>query len=435
MNILFVTNFYPPHSVGGYEQWCQEVAQILSTRGHRVSVLTSRYGERGSFNDYKGVQVHRLLNLEVVGGLAKSIRALLLTRRRNEKENFVIISELVNKFAPDVALIWGMWNLPRSGPSFLESLLPGRVAYYFCDYWPTLPNTFVQQWQGDSHHQLSGIIKKIIKRPIIAWLNRDKKYNLQFRDPICVSYALKNIIVDAGIPILNARVIHGGTNIEEFKCCQENRARNNSNGKLKLLYVGRLSQEKGIKTAISSLDSLPEIDKRHVTLDVYGTGFNNNYEKYLRDYAASKGYGDKVVFHGSVPRQEIPTIMGKYHSLIFPSEWEEPFARTVLEAMASGLVVIGTTTGGTGEILRDCETGLTFKPGDADSLSRQISKLRHDQNLSTTLSVAGKRLVEENFTLEKMVDKFEITLTQLQANWQANPDHISEESVPELNPV
>jgi hypothetical protein len=97
MNILFVTNFYPPHSVGGYEQWCHEVAQILSTRGHQVCSLTSRYGERGSRIDERGVQVHRLLNLEVVGGLAKSIRALLLTRRRNEKENFVIISELVNK--------------------------------------------------------------------------------------------------------------------------------------------------------------------------------------------------------------------------------------------------------------------------------------------------------------------------------------------------
>jgi glycogen synthase len=69
MKILFVTNFYPPHSIGGYEQWCHEVAQILSTRGHQVSILTSRYGERGTRIDEKGVQVHRLLNLEVVGGL------------------------------------------------------------------------------------------------------------------------------------------------------------------------------------------------------------------------------------------------------------------------------------------------------------------------------------------------------------------------------
>jgi glycogen synthase len=327
-----------------------------------------------------------------------------------------------------------MWNIPRSVPLLLESLLTGRVAYYFCDYWPTLPNTFVQQWQGDSYHKISGVFKKIVKRPIITWLNRDKKTNLELRKPICVSYALKNIIEQAGISIPHSQVIHGGTNVEDFKRCQENSGIKRSNGKLKLLYVGRLSPEKGIETAISSLDSLPEIDKPHVTLDVYGNGFSD-YEKHLRDNVASKGYGDRVVFHGNVPRQEIPTIMGRYDSLIFPSEWEEPFARTVLEAMASGLVVIGTTTGGTGEVLRDCETGLTFKPGDAGSLSRQISKLRHDQNLSTKLSVAGKRLVEENFTLEKMVDKFEITLTQLQANWQANPDNISEEAVPELIPV
>ena len=44
MRILFLSNFYPPHAIGGYEQWCQEVADRLQARGHVVTVLTSRYG-------------------------------------------------------------------------------------------------------------------------------------------------------------------------------------------------------------------------------------------------------------------------------------------------------------------------------------------------------------------------------------------------------
>jgi glycogen synthase len=432
MIILFVSNFYPPHSVGGYEQWCQEVAQILSTRGHQVSVLTSRYGGRGIHTDEMGVKVHRLLNLEVVGGLAKSTRTLVFSRRRNEKENLAIIPDLIEKIAPDVVLIWGMWNVPRSVPSLIETLLPDKVAYYFCDYWLTLPNTFVQQWKGDSYHKFSGILKKIIKRPIITWLDKEKKSELQLKNPICVSNALKNNITGAGVPLFHANVIHGGTNLEEFNRTQEN---NKNNGKFKLLYVGRLSPEKGIETAISAIDLLPESDKRHVTLDVYGKGFSD-YEKFLRDDVASKGFGDRVHFHGNVPRREIPTVMSKYHSLLFPSEWDEPFARTVLEAMASGLVVIGTTTGGTGEVLRDCVTGLTFNPGDASSLAHQILKLKQDNELSTKLAEDGRRLVEENFTLEKMVDKFEISLQQIAFNWQSNrANTLGDGSEPELIPA
>ena len=43
MRILFLSNFYPPVSRGGYEQWCQEVADGLVARGHEVTVLTSDY--------------------------------------------------------------------------------------------------------------------------------------------------------------------------------------------------------------------------------------------------------------------------------------------------------------------------------------------------------------------------------------------------------
>ena len=44
MRVLFLTNFYPPHALGGYELWCHEVATALSARGHALYVVTSRHG-------------------------------------------------------------------------------------------------------------------------------------------------------------------------------------------------------------------------------------------------------------------------------------------------------------------------------------------------------------------------------------------------------
>jgi glycosyltransferase involved in cell wall biosynthesis len=78
--------------------------------------------------------------------------------------------------------------------------------------------------------------------------------------------------------------------------------------------------------------------------------------------------------------------------------------------MAAGLVVVGTTTGGTGEILRNGETGLTFAPEDADGLAEQVTRLLIDPDLRCRLAQAGRHTVLENFTLDKMVNEIEAYL-------------------------
>jgi glycosyltransferase involved in cell wall biosynthesis len=93
--------------------------------------------------------------------------------------------------------------------------------------------------------------------------------------------------------------------------------------------------------------------------------------------------------------------------LLFPSIWPEPLARVVQEAMASGLVVIGTTTGGTPELLREGETGLTFPAEDATALAHQIGRLAADPALYNRLALAARHTVETSFTEQRMVDEIE----------------------------
>jgi glycosyltransferase involved in cell wall biosynthesis len=78
--------------------------------------------------------------------------------------------------------------------------------------------------------------------------------------------------------------------------------------------------------------------------------------------------------------------------------------------MASGLVVVGTLTGGTRELLKDGQTGCTFTPEDAEGLADQVVRLYTDPELCCRLSQAGRRTVLENFTLEKMVAEIEAYL-------------------------
>jgi glycosyltransferase involved in cell wall biosynthesis len=91
---------------------------------------------------------------------------------------------------------------------------------------------------------------------------------------------------------------------------------------------------------------------------------------------------------------------------------QEPFARVVLEALASGLAVVAAETGGTTEIIRHDETGLVFRPGDAQDLAVQMHRLIMEQGLRERLATCGQAEVLERFSLEHMVDSIEQLLQE-----------------------
>jgi glycosyltransferase involved in cell wall biosynthesis len=85
----------------------------------------------------------------------------------------------------------------------------------------------------------------------------------------------------------------------------------------------------------------------------------------------------------------------------------------VQEAMASGLIVIGTTTGGTPEILQDGRNGLTFTAGNAAMLAEKILWLTQNQDKWQFLAQAARQTVEQQFTLSRMVNELEAQFDQL----------------------
>ena len=103
-------------------------------------------------------------------------------------------------------------------------------------------------------------------------------------------------------------------------------------------------------------------------------------------------------------------MMKSGHALLLTTRHPEPFARVVLEAMASGLAVVATLTGGTGEIVHEGETGLTFAAGDSAALARQLRRLALDDGLRCRLASCGQQRVLERYTLEQMVDQIELLL-------------------------
>jgi glycosyltransferase involved in cell wall biosynthesis len=76
---------------------------------------------------------------------------------------------------------------------------------------------------------------------------------------------------------------------------------------------------------------------------------------------------------------------------------------TVLEAMATGLPVVATRAGGTGEAVRDGETGLLVGPGDRAAMIAALSTLADDRARRRAMGLAGRRLAEDRFDVRRVV--------------------------------
>lgn len=412
MRILVLSNYYPPIELGGWEQLTCNVVNRLKARGHQVQVLTSNYraGEAGQVED-----VHRLLNLESYDPVRYHAQYTLV-HRLQENENKRYLGDLVRRFNPEIIFINGMWNLPYSVARQAEELLPGCVVYYLASYWPTEPDAHTAYWTSKADGALKAmpksILGSILRKTLIAGEPRNR---LNFRLVLCVSAFVQAYAVrEAGVPREHTRVVHNGIELEWFSV-DRLAADVDDQRDLRLLYAGRLSPDKGVHTILEALEWLHKRrEDLQIHLSIFGRGAPE-YEAHLRQQAQDGSIEKWVSFQGLVRREQMPSVFAAHDVLIFPSVWPEPLARILQEAMACQLVVIGTATGGTEEILQDGVNGLTFEAGNAAMLAERILSVAEDPELRHRLAARARQTVEERFSLDRMVDEIEDSFRQILA--------------------
>jgi glycosyltransferase involved in cell wall biosynthesis len=405
MRILFVTNFYDVRGSGGEEQSCQQVVEGLKARRHTTLVLTSMHGSGNQPVHADGVS--RSLYLEMDLRPWRNSLEFFISRKSREAHNLRHLRQVLAQFSPDIIFIWGMWNLPKSIPALAEAVCPGRVIYRFATYWPLLPSQHEEYWRTPGRTWFSRWPKRLLGTIALFVLARERQqFNLAFENAICVSAATRAKLVEGGLPLSGARVVHTGINVERYLERSKPSVRPES-VKLKLLYAGRLTPEKGIHTALEALAKVCRDQGRSdVTLSVAGSG-SADYEKELRRLVTQAGLTEYVSFMGWLPPDELQQVMPEFDGLLVPSLWPEPFSRVVLEGMLSGLVVLAARTGGTPEVIADGENGLLFEPGDAQELSLRIARLAQDQAYRRRLALAGRNTILTRYTQGRMLDEIE----------------------------
>jgi glycosyltransferase involved in cell wall biosynthesis len=141
-------------------------------------------------------------------------------------------------------------------------------------------------------------------------------------------------------------------------------------------------------------------------LDVCGGG-TPGFVEWLRGIIAEEGVVDEVRLHGFVDRAAVRERCLSHDVLLFPSQWDEPFAAVPVEAMSAGMAIVATTAGGTPEALTDGETGLLVPPADAPAMAAAILRLLESPSLRRDLGARAAAVARERFGFDRYIDRLE----------------------------
>ena len=392
--VLALTNWYPPHHLGGYELSCYDVMTRLSARGHDVHVLCSDdrvEGASAADPDHEACVTRSLRLYHRDGDL---YRPPLRERLAIERHNHAALDVALAAHRPEVVSVWHMAALSLG---LLTTLIEREIPLVFsvCDDWLSYGEV-VDTW---THLFGSRPLRRLAGRLVTA------ATGLPTQVPDLGAHGAWLFVSDltrrrsedlSRFRFQRAAVVYSGIDRTLFPT---QAARPERAWTWRLLFVGRWDPRKGAHTAIRALVHLPE-----ATLVCCGRGPAREREKLVAR-AGELGVGDRVTFVEH-DRHELAPVYANADVFVFPSEWDEPFGLVPIEAMACGTPVAATALGGTAEFLEDGMSCVRFEPGDADGLARAVRRIHDDAALRARLITNGHVLADE-LDVEKLADQFE----------------------------
>ncbi len=255
----------------------------------------------------------------------------------------------------------------------------GAAAWLFKIRHPSIPFLLTLQ-EGDAE---SHILRRVgIWHPIWRYIFKTAN-QIQAISKFLADFARRE---GATCPI---EIIPNGVAPEEIKI-------NPIQGKKEKIIIttSRLVHKNGIDIALRALGFL---ERRGITKWIFWILGQGPEENVLMKLAQSEGVGDKAIFMGTVPRETIPGYLSKADIFIRPSR-SEGLGNSFLEAMASGVPIIGTPVGGIVDFLKDGITGLCAQTENPESVAEKIQLLLGDQALRKRLAENAAKLVAEKYT-------------------------------------
>jgi glycosyltransferase involved in cell wall biosynthesis len=173
-----------------------------------------------------------------------------------------------------------------------------------------------------------------------------------------------------------------------------------SDEEIKLLFVGRLEKSKGVYCLIYAMKYLLQ-SKLNAKLFLIGRG---SEERNLKTLVSSFNLTESVIFLGNIPYENLAKFYNACDVLLLPS-LIDPSPSVILEAMACGKPVIGSKVGGIDEVLVDGETGYLFTPNNYRELYFLLRNFVESPDTIQQFGNNSRRRIKEVYALDKISEK------------------------------
>ena len=387
LRVVLVSNFYPPHVVGGAEIIAAQLARELAATGVDVTVVTTCGPRDGIAEEVQdGVHVVRFFprNLwwnyaRFQAGDVRSLPAKLLWNLRDAWNHDAArkFGAVLDDVAPDVVHTHNLKGLsPAVWAEAKRRDLP--VVHTMHDYYLLCGRGTMLNGDGTPCAQ-----RCLGCRAYRSWY----KPKVALVDLLCSpSRHLLDMHLAAGVTgRWGQYVVRNG--LTRPPRCEIPR----SEGTTRLLFLGQLRREKGVHVL---LDAIRKV-RRGVEVHIAGRG-------PMTDEVRQAAAGDsRLVFRGFLSGEEKQRALTECDAVVFPSTWAENAPLAIAEAFLNGRPVIGSRYGAIPEFINHGSNGLLFDMGNPTALAAAIDRLSADAALRAALS-AGAEESAGSFTAQAM---------------------------------
>jgi glycosyltransferase involved in cell wall biosynthesis len=364
MRVLLLVEGY--NAVGGIAEIVDSLAVELNRAGHTAAILSTRDhdAERSGYERYPqpGIQCiyEKIWNRKPLG-----IRHLEAIVRIPWHARFGGLAQFVRVWRPDVVNSH-LWAWDRY-PTVMSACRSAGV--------PMVQSLHVTDERGRG---------SLGERGLCA---------LEQAGAVIAGSAATRDFFAARLPLSRMKVIIGGVDGRASACAvayQRERPY--------LLSACRLHlQHKAVDVLISAFRMLAR-DFPSIDLLIAGGGPDFERVAHLINHS---GCAERIELLGVKSRDELRALHRGALAFVLPSRPGECLPLVYLEALAAATPVVGTDTGGAGEVIRNGKNGFLLPPGDVDGTAAAIRKLLTDEAIRRVMGMRGQRLVADNFTWEK----------------------------------
>jgi glycosyltransferase involved in cell wall biosynthesis len=415
MNILLISDYFPPYTVGGAEISAYHLGVGLSKLGHEVSILT-RYPKRievefEAFNavhcvEYNKSPLHDYLHTGILSSVNLAKRLLKLLN----SEHFDIIH------AQNWISGYAVARAKRKTKILPPSVLSIRDYRYTCPClygWCLSDNIKIKCNLLKTakcvyeHSMASHVAKTFGLVPYVTLRYVACKMLAQslnaFGAYITNSDFLRVVVLNnLGLGAEDVHTVYNAVNMEKFNLGADAGSGEKENSEIiKILYAGRFDSGKGLEYLI---EAIPHVVKKHDNCSFVFVGDGATKQR-AENLARKLNVSRHVVFEGFVPYDKISKYYQRCDIVVVPSVWQEPFGRSAIEAMACGKPVIATKAGGIPEVIADGKTGFIVEPANSKAIANAIAVLLGDEEMRLKMGEQGKKIADEKYNAETVAKR------------------------------